>query len=128
MLTRMAVFYTIKNHLLNQMERAIGKNGYCCFRSPSGLSCAVGCMIPEDRYYPDFESITLVDMHPPATDVEIEFRDALESNGIDFDRDYPMLEDLQAIHDRKEPHNWEAELKELEVQLLDYQRDHPYDT
>jgi len=42
-------------HLAAQRMRSMTLGNRCCYRSPNGLKCAVGCLIPDDRYNPIFD-------------------------------------------------------------------------
>lgn len=48
------VFNYIANHLIKQGQPSMG--GFAClYRNPDGLSCAAGCLIPDDQYDPNME-------------------------------------------------------------------------
>jgi hypothetical protein len=51
------VFDIVVNHLGTQRRPAYNRNGIsgCMYRAPSGLSCAVGALIPDNLYDPEFE-------------------------------------------------------------------------
>ena len=44
------IFYKVQKHLLKQNEQALDRVGSCQYRTNSGLSCAVGCLIPDQMY------------------------------------------------------------------------------
>ena len=48
------IFDTVATHLFTQGRRAFDGVG-CVYRTPEGLSCAVGCLIPDDLYAPEME-------------------------------------------------------------------------
>lgn len=53
------VFDFIVRHILDQGEPAIKGNGpdanYCQYRTENGLSCAAGCLIPDEDYEASME-------------------------------------------------------------------------
>jgi hypothetical protein len=54
------IFYKVKNHLLEQGEKSeTSPGGDCVLRTKEGLSCAIGCLIPENKYFPELEDCTL---------------------------------------------------------------------
>lgn len=56
--TAQEVFDYISIHLLSQNRKAMDDFGACEYRLPSGLKCAAGCLIPEEKYDPSFEGKT----------------------------------------------------------------------
>lgn len=49
-------FDTVITHLVNQGKRSIDSvRDMCLYRSEDGLKCAIGCLIPDDRYNPSIE-------------------------------------------------------------------------
>lgn len=52
--TYQQVFDFVLNHLYVQGEKAADTQG-CRYRTPSGLSCAVGCLIPDHEYSYTYE-------------------------------------------------------------------------
>jgi hypothetical protein len=100
-MTRQQIFTKVKNHLLSQNAKAMGKYGTCMYRTAEGLKCAVGCLIPDYEY-----------------DRRIEYKivENLCDGGIkeftflkDFDKNF--LRRLQVIHDNVDVKDWEKELK-----------------
>lgn len=62
------VFDMVAAHLKRQRARSVrGTTTTCAYRGQEGRSCAVGCLIPDDRYDPcmdaDYDD-TSVDAHP----------------------------------------------------------------
>jgi hypothetical protein len=117
----------ISNHLLTQNDRAMGDDADTCayrgmtesiydddgyaieYGNPTGLSCAVGCLIKDDQYDPWIEGNSvqsatiirrLVMSHP---DWQI--------NG----KTIVMLACLQRIHDRYKPKDWPYMLVALDT-------------
>lgn len=53
-MTPQEIFDTVYKHLVTQGKRS-HEDGYCKYRNPEGLKCAVGCLIPDDMYNPEFD-------------------------------------------------------------------------
>jgi hypothetical protein len=54
-MTDREIFDKVRAHLLNQGVRAM-VNDACRYRTPQGMACAVGCLIPEEFYDPMIET------------------------------------------------------------------------
>lgn len=53
------VFDIVVTHLITQRRPAYtGLSGCCMYRAPDGLRCAVGALIPDNLYDPEFEGDT----------------------------------------------------------------------
>lgn len=57
-MTNLEVIAKVRTHLLTQKDRAY-EGGQCRYRTTSGLRCAIGCLIPDEAYEPDFEDTGL---------------------------------------------------------------------
>lgn len=106
-MTEQEVFDTVKKHLLTQNKKAKnGSGAICLYRTPNGLKCAIGCMIPDDKYVSRMEDTSvhiLLFMYP----------------GLPFANvDKKFLVSLQDIHDYK--HNkvedWPRLLEEFAIE------------
>lgn len=42
-----------------EWKRAVAEDGTCCYRTPEGLKCAIGHSIPDDKYFPSLERMSL---------------------------------------------------------------------
>ena len=109
-------FDIVVTHALKQNERAlmdIETEGCSCrYRTPDGLKCFVGALIPDDRYHPAMEGNSVADLLA----------------GRSFIPDYLLLENesphiqedfyshLQEIHDYHEPAEWREELINLAIE------------
>jgi len=81
------VFNRVINHLVSQGQKSVSVDGLCLYRSPSGASCAVGCLISEDDYSPSMEG----------ADVGFVVR---EYKSLQWLRKFEeLLDDLQDLHD-----------------------------
>jgi hypothetical protein len=107
--TRRDVFETIKAHLLAQKAKSVSDQGGCMYRSPDGLKCAIGCLIPDDAYTSAMEG-SIGDLMK-----FIEFRIDGRSIERSFnDRDFFMLQMLQTVHDMFDVKSWHMELNSVE--------------
>lgn len=106
LMTKQEVFDTVANHLLTQMEKSTRKLPYasiervvmgaCAYRGDGGLKCAVGVLIPDEKYSIDMETISayaLCERFP-------EIAWILGSAGWEF------ADLLQDIHDNSNPESW----------------------
>lgn len=106
-MSRQAIFTKVAEHLLTQNERARGFDhsfGYnrCMYRTDDGKKCAIGCLIPDDRYSSALEGKIVFDSGVfEAIDPDL---------GATRD-DFGFLDSLQNIHDRHDPSRWPTVLK-----------------
>lgn len=98
-------FDTIVNHLRTQGARALNAAlGHCEYRTPTGMKCAAGCLIPDDKYCRSFEGMR-VTMTTPA--------------GVllnELGHDLVLVQDMQKIHDSHAPHDWEYQFERVATQ------------
>ncbi len=107
-MTKQEVFNKVVRHLLTQNEWAMMINEIgvekCMYLTPTGLKCAVGCLITDNAYHPSLENQSV------SAD---EVQQALLRSGIVLgDNDLSLLRVLQIIHDLKAPYLWRHELCE----------------
>ena len=91
-MTNQQAFDHVANHLREQGQAALSDGGICVLRNRSGLTCAVGCLIPMGRYEPRMEALVLDDLHDEITDLFSEWP-------------VEVLATLQGLHDSTQ--NWE---------------------
>ena len=103
-MTAQEIFDQVVRHLLTQRRRATGsgdRNGLCSYRTPEGLRCAVGCLIPDDVYTPDMEDKGIDDL--------IE-----DWEELSWMREHEkLLSKLQYVHDNEDVDDWEKELAQV---------------
>jgi len=96
------IFYKVKKHLLKQGERSVtGGGDSCLYRSDDGvMSCAVGCLMTNDMYSPDFEGFGVAELEDDVMTPIIGVHKG--------SREYKLclLEALQEVHDDCKPYNW----------------------
>src|ERR1700690_1533902 len=88
-MTNEEVFRVVYTGLRKQgFERSLDSRGdYCMYRGLNGKKCAVGMLIPDDRYDSRFEKRSYLSLRT-------------EPGGVGFDvKDVEFLNILQAIHD-----------------------------
>lgn len=105
-MTRQETFDKVAQHLLRQNARAMGPGAIgpqCVYRAPDGKKCAVGCLIPDDKYNPSMEGRSLV-MHGPLQAIV----------GCENARDMlRLLDALQGCHDDVPVEKWREHLKHI---------------
>lgn len=102
-MTELEALQVVKKHLLCQKVRSVTEYG-CAYRGAEGRKCAVGALIPDDEYREFF-------------DHEVILWDVMHSCPSLSGLSYEFLTDLQALHDREEPENWESLLNKMEREL-----------
>lgn len=99
-MTNQDLLDTVSEHLLTQMERSaieVGNELHCRYRGPNGLKCAIGCLIPDEKYKPELETII-------ASNSAI-----LSAAGLTFEQS-ALVEELQNIHDGIPVTHWKEHL------------------
>lgn len=76
----------------------------CRYRTADGKKCAVGCLIPDERYIPDLEGKI-------ATHAVVATAAGLEGHNLQ------LATRLQAIHDWIDPREWPEQLKQLAAEF-----------
>ncbi len=102
--TKQETFDIVVRHLLKQGAKSIDETLICRYRGPNGSQCAVGCLIPDERYSERMEETTLV--------TELGFTEVgllMQELGHCTD----LCLQLQKIHDCEPPDSWLFELQEL---------------
>lgn len=110
------IFDKVARHLLTQNRPA--RDVYsdnCRYRTENGLKCAVGCLIPDDKYTPEIENVGISWLLVPTTSEEIirkrrTLRELLSDLGLLDHCD--LLTRLQEIHDDFDPEEWADELRD----------------
>lgn len=58
-MTRQQIFDAVVEHFIKQGAPAVIQHGAseitCCYRTPDGLKCAIGALIPDELYTPEME-------------------------------------------------------------------------
>ena len=98
-------FDKVKTHLLTQNAKSISPTGYCKYRF-GGLSCAIGCCIPDEVYDSAMEMLS--------SDILIE----LFPNLNVYFGSPELSRRLQRLHDNVEVAEWESALNLLEEEFF----------
>lgn len=111
MLTKQKIFDRVARHLLTQNKKA-WRGNVCSYRDTDGLTCAVGCLIPPERYEARFEGLDI--SRPDGLDSRGEARAALyaalHAAGVDAKRSERLLRHLQSVHDDYNVEEWPEDL------------------
>ena len=111
-MTMKQIYTKVSKHLLKQNQRSeegtatIGNN--CQYRTGEGLMCAVGCLIPNDKYYSGLEG---QDVNKGM--VLDTLRGVIGTRWSSSWRKIDLLERLQFIHDQVPVENWSIKLEGL---------------
>ena len=108
---QLSVLNRVRTHLLNQKEKSVWR-GTCKYRGDRGLMCAIGCLISDEHYNPNFDYLkngTPVDTN--------DILDALKLSGVYAPTE--LLKELQKIHDLVKPEFWYLRLYKLEKRIAE---------
>ena len=84
-MTDQELFDRVVTHLAKQGRRAMARVA-CLYRTPDGLKCAIGCLIPDEKYRAEME-----------LDPDI-WEEVMEVAGISDEQDW-LARQLQRSHD-----------------------------
>ena len=98
MLNAQEIFDKVTRHLFTQ-GRPAKHLGLCRYRDNEGRSCAVGCLIPEERYDPSFDNEASGGTAITAALGNPKFVQALADGGVDAAEHFDLLRSLQVVHD-----------------------------
>jgi hypothetical protein len=123
-MTAQEIFDICSKHLLTQMRRSIGEITIvndrgeemrwdsCRYRSQNGDKCAIGPLIPDADYNPQLEGLACNEIIPSNRDkAKKDFDDLLTKLGLI--EHLELLNALQQVHDRSQPHTWRMELMDV---------------
>lgn len=118
-LSAQEIFDRVARHLLTQgrKSRSGGGDAACKYRGPRGLKCALGCLIPDVLYSKVIENaviMTSIDGGYERNDVNLALAQLLLDCGIGVER-WPLLDDLQILHDHSAVENWRPGLDRIAV-------------
>lgn len=99
-LTRQEMFDKVATHLLTQMERSV--EGRLCRYRLGTLKCAIGALIPDDKYLRRFEDVAIDGFSQEAL--------LLRNVAGISDDDAKFARRLQRVHDNHRPEEWASEL------------------
>lgn len=108
-MTNQELFDKVARHLLIQNAKSIGwgDEDYatdCMYRSPSGLKCAIGCLIPDEKYSEELEGYG------------VNQKQVSEAAGLNGENEH-LAKHLQFVHDGIECPGWKSELARIAIQF-----------
>ena len=105
-LTKQQIFDTVHKHLLTQNKKAVDINetANCQYRTPEGLTCAVGCLISEDKYNKRWENKSVGTL-PIGAFVAMNVQKTSEMSDFLFR--------LQCVHDNSPVSTWHSKLRAI---------------
>ena len=99
-MTNQEAFDVMVRHLRKQGCKSVSEDGSkCLYRGPNGLMCAVGALIPDEEYRPEWDERGL------SASKIVKCCHALQ--GVDSN----LLSIMQTIHDHCSITNWEEHFK-----------------
>lgn len=107
-------FDTVVTHLRRQgakaeIHGASPGEKICAYRAIDGKRCAVGCLIPDDRYRPSFEYTVVGGTEATHNDRANAVTRLIEELGHEID----LVIALQNVHDDAEVAQWERRLDQV---------------
>ena len=113
-MTLQEIFDIIANHLLTQNQKSLSSQGMCVYKSTTELSCAVGCLL-KNKDTTSYEGIGVHNLRHNLQDRDHKnlYQDLLSVGVPDIDEAFDLLDDLQTVHDLREPKEWKKQLQEL---------------
>ena len=103
-MTKQQIFDKIADHLLTQNAVSVGPgdNAMCKYRADDGLSCAIGCLIPDELYVKKLEG------------KEVSHRIVREVlKKVDIINEGRFLGQFEEMHDYYPPFQWPRYLIEI---------------
>lgn len=85
---REKLFNKALKHMLSQGAYAVVNGIYCAYRAPNGLKCAVGALIPDDKYDPWCDDINKLATYGPilrAVGLEVTDENKVFLFGLQYD-------------------------------------------
>lgn len=113
MKTKQETFETVVNHLLQQNAKSTSMLGDCRYRGETGnkvLKCAVGCLIADEHYNPDFDRMSNADENFNKYIIPVVKESGYYSEAM-------FLRTLQDVHDSNEPEVWRQKLELVASEL-----------
>lgn len=111
-----ALINDVREFLAKQGKRAWDEETQgCMYRTPDGLKCAIGCLLPDELYDPAMENRTASFLSFEMSETWALFMQHLESKyGKREDGRLTLLMDhLQSIHDFHVLEDWDRKFQEL---------------
>ena len=108
MLDKQLAFNRAVAGLRQQQTRSANESGFCMYRGPNNTKCAVGWLIPDDEYNPEFDNGSGTNLYKVRQHLDPDL-------GVPDDDDTNFLRSMQrCIHDQLQ-HDWNNEDFEARV-------------
>ncbi len=121
--TAQAIFDHVVTHLRKQNAKssvAEPHGDVCVYRSPDGLMCAAGCLIPDELYHPTFEHSGFVyvlacDLHlrDYTTEEEPKVTEKVRQLREVYSEHKGMISEMQKTHDKLLISDWEGSFRRI---------------
>ena len=109
-MNRQQVYETVRNHLITQNVKSVNNLNAGVYRGRIGRKCAIGVIIPDDLYKPEFDEVN----HNADIRSIIQRFGAINVLGYEVDeQDIEFLDELQQIHDQYDPAVWASKLSQF---------------
>lgn len=110
------LFDRVARHLLTQMKQSMvldanDPRSRCRYRGPNGLKCAIGCLIPDEKYSEELEGLAVPDPEFSA-ELSPQTEKLLKVAGL-TKKQCGLASILQALHDNIDPADWRDELTKI---------------
>lgn len=113
----MMIFRKVRDHLLQQGERAQHAAFGCLYRTPDGRACAVGCLIPEEFNPMQLKGATASLLRTLPQCVAGDLQGAAERWVHAVEPYHELLSALQCLHDFSHPGDWPDRLNLLATRI-----------
>jgi hypothetical protein len=101
-----AIFAKVEKHLITQNAKSVNKDGDCEYRNHLGQSCAIGCLIPANRYFKELEGAELPGDEP----LQDALKHVIGVNPKKRHMKIDLLMELMSVHDDSHVADWKHEL------------------
>lgn len=104
MMTKQEVFNKVVLHLRQQGRPSLNANHDCMYRGEDGTKCAIGCLIEDKDYNPDFEG-------------QFFGRFVKDVPNLEWMRKHTvLLEELRIVHDLHQIDYWEMKFQNIAIE------------
>lgn len=111
-MTKQEIFDKVARHLLTQKQKSVSSGNSCRYRGPKDTKCAIGCLIPDDKWTPKLEGAVARDLivaKAAGLRFSLNENELGEVKGPQID----LATILQQVHDLSRTKIWFSELKKV---------------
>jgi hypothetical protein len=101
----------VGNHLLKQNAKSIDSDNACRYRGDNGMSCAIGCLLPDEMYDPLIEGKGVV-----SDILKARLKHVVGVKNSSRIQKLTLLGELQNLHDMYFVEHWPEELAKLKIE------------